>query len=198
LHEALFILNTKSETESIISRVSLGDEVAFRQLFELYSNKIFGFVFKLAKSKVMAEEVVQDVFMKVWMNRESLRDVEYFPAYLSTIAKNHAFNLLKRKALEEQAKLVLQRDLPQSSLETEERIAYRDYNNILKEVVSQMPPQQQKVYKLCHKKGFKYEEVAVKLNISKLTVKTHMQKAIRTIKSHFEGVVSVFLLIIFN
>ncbi len=146
----------------------------------------------------MAEEVVQDVFMKVWMNRESLRDVEYFPAYLSAIAKNHAFNLLKRKALEEQVKLVLQRDLPQSSCETEERVAYRDYNTILKEVVSQMPPQQQKVYKLCHKKGLKYDEVAVKLNISRLTVKTHMQKAIRTIKSHFESVVSTFLLIFLN
>lgn len=188
----------KSELKSVVSRVATGDEAAFRQLFELYSNKVFGFVFRITKSKVVAEEVVQDVFLKIWINRESLIRVDYFPSYLSAIARNHVFNLLKRKALEEQAKHRLQYELPQMSFETDEQINYRDYNNILKEVVNQLPPQQQKIYKLCHKKGLKYDEVALKLNISRLTVKTHMQKAIRTIKSHFEGVVSVFLLLFLN
>jgi RNA polymerase sigma-70 factor (ECF subfamily) len=79
--------------------------------------------------------------------------------------------------------------------ETEETVIYQDYQNILNQAIDRLPPQQKLVYGLCHGEGLKYEEAAQRLHISRLTVKTHMQQALRTIKSHFSHVIQVCLLI---
>lgn len=173
------------DLRSILSKIAENDEMAFRKLFEIYSDNVFGFVFKLTHSKTLSEEAVQDVFMKIWINRETLNSIQFFPAYLLTIAKNHALNTLRRLALEEKAKHLLEKEMPYEH-ETGEQFVYHEHMAVLQQAVAKLPPQQQLVYKLCHREGLKYDEVAQQLNISRLTVKTHMQKALRAIKTHLQ------------
>lgn len=177
--------------KTIIVRVSQGDPVAFKELFEAFSPKIYGFALKLTHSSSMAEELVQEVFIKIWANRESLNDVELFPAWLHTITRNLALNVLKRIAIEQKAKTEFVKEMRTESFDTEELVFYRDYQNILSKAIDRLSPQQKIVYSLCHGEGLKYEEAAEKLQISRLTVKTHMQQAIRSIKSHFRHIVVI-------
>jgi RNA polymerase sigma-70 factor (family 1) len=175
----------------LVMRVADGDPGAFRELFETFSPKVYGFALKLTHSPAIAEELVQEVFMKIWMYRGGLRGVEHFPAYLYTITRNLTFNVLKRLSAEQKAKAEYIKGFREDVHETEETVIGRDYQNILQNAIDKLSPQQKLVYSLCHGEGMKYEEAAEKLHISRLTVKTHMQQAIRSIKTHFRRVVVV-------
>jgi RNA polymerase sigma-70 factor (family 1) len=187
---------TKEGLKYLLLNIAAGDAKAFRQIFDCYSPKIFHFALKLTHSRAMAEEIVQEIFMKVWNNREKLSEIEFFPSYLYTITKNYSFNVLKRIAIEASANAKLVARLPLHHSETEERIICTDYENLLGRIVDNLPPQQKKVYSLCHQEGLKYEEAAERLNISRLTVKTHMQSALRTIKSQFGHIIQYCMLCI--
>ena len=183
---------------SLVRRIADGDPIAFREIFEQFSPKVYAFALKLTQSEATAEEIVQEVFMKVWINRESLASINYFPSYIYTITRNLAYNALKRLSLELKAKARMLRDQPHANFETEETVIYHDYQIILKQAIDGLPPQQKLVYGLCHGEGLKYEEAAQRLHISRLTVKTHMQQALRTIKSRFNHLIQVCLLIAFG
>jgi RNA polymerase sigma-70 factor (family 1) len=180
---------TKEGLKYLLLNIADGDEKAFRQIFDSYSSRIYYFALKLTHSKVTSEEIVQEIFLKIWNNRETLSTIESFPAYLYTITRNHAFNVLKRIAIEANANAKLVAQLPVHHSDTEEEIIRSDYERLLGRIVDGLPPQQKKVYSLCHQEGLKYEEAAERLNISRLTVKTHMQSALRTIKSQFGHII---------
>ena len=185
----------EKEDGKYLRRLSESDREAFAHLFTKYHQKVNAFAFRLTHSEAMAEEIVQDVFMKIWLNRESLASVDHFQSYLYTIARNHTFNILKRLALEENAKAAFGRELPRHQ-ETDETSMYEERQQMLNQAIDRLPPQQRLVYSLCHQDGLKYEEVAQQLNISRLTVKTHMQQALRSIRSHFSSTYGILLLIL--
>lgn len=176
---------TKESLERLLLNIAAGDANSFRQVFDIYSAKIFHFSLRLTHSRMMAEEAVQEVFLRIWNNRAQLSTIENFSAYIYAIARNHTFNALKRIAVETIANQKLVARLPHEHSETEEQIIFSDYESFLHRIVDNLPPQQKKVYSLCHHEGLKYQEAAERLNISRLTVKTHMQSAMRTIKTQF-------------
>jgi RNA polymerase sigma-70 factor (family 1) len=181
---------------NLLAQIAVGDEHAFRILFNTHSSRVYGYALKLTRAQDLAEEIVQDVFMKIWINRFSICEIQNIEAYLIALTRNHTFNALKRIAIEEAAKARLSRKLEQAHHATEEAVNFRESQNILNKALDRLPPQQRIVYSLCREEGLKYEEVAQRLNISRLTVKTHMQQALRTLKSHFTGFATVILLVL--
>ena len=88
-----------SYTENELLRlIAEGDKNAFTQIYNNYRNKIYSIAFDLTESTAVAEEIVQDVFLKIWVKRDSLNEVEHFRAYLFTITRNYVFTALKRIA----------------------------------------------------------------------------------------------------
>lgn len=179
----------------LLLQIARGDEKVFRQIFDRFSPKVFVFALKLTHSRSIAEEIVQEVFIKIWDNRQKLAEVEFFPSYLSVITKNHCFNVLKRIARQEKVNANFSRKFPALHSETEERVIYNNYQDILSRIVDQLPPQQKIAYSLCHDEGLKYEEAAERMKISRLTVKTHMQTALRTIKTRFGNLIHYCVLL---
>jgi RNA polymerase sigma-70 factor (family 1) len=184
------------DIKNLLDRLSKNDEHAFRLIFHAFSDRVFSFSFRLTRSQETAEEMVQEVFLKIWINRASLVDVSNFNGYLYTITRNLAFNTLKRISIEEKAKTTLQREFADKHSDTEETVIHRDYQQLLNRAISHLPPQQRLVYSLCHQEGLRYEEVAQRLKISRLTVKTHMQQALRTLKSQFASVLRAGVVLI--
>jgi len=161
----------------LLSRVAAGDELAFRSLFAAYHQQVGAFVFRITDSMEMAEEVVQDVFLKIWLNRNALSNITNFRAYLFVASKNHALNCLKKIARERVRQSMLELELPVRFAEGEEN----QYYDILDQAINQLPPQQQKVYLLSRHQRLKYAEIAEQLNISHETVKRYLQIATTSI-----------------
>jgi RNA polymerase sigma-70 factor (family 1) len=182
----------------LLNRLASGDENAFRKVFEQFSPKVYLFALKLTRSRIMAEEIVQEVFLKIWDNRPELIAIEHFPSYIYVVTRNRCFNALKRMATEERIKNSIIKTHKHTHTETEEAIIYRDYQHLLREIVDQLPPQQKMAYSLCHGEGLKYEEAAQRMKISRFTVKTHMQQALRTIKTQFSSLLGFALPMFFS
>jgi RNA polymerase sigma-70 factor (family 1) len=185
-----------SESE-LLQWVAQGNEQAFRRIFDLYSDRLFSYVLKITGREEIAEEIVMDAFMKVWTNREHLSAINRFDSYLYTIVRNQAFNILKRIAHEARIINELGRDHINGQDFTEETVVYNDYRNLLHEAVDQLPPQQKRVYKLSRDEGLKYDEIAEQLNLSKNTVKSHLKKAVSSLRTAFSNYLFFFCWVFF-
>ena len=171
----------------LLQQVARGDETAFATLFDLYHNKLGAYVLRLTDSHELAEEIVQDVFLKIWMNREAIPQIISFRNYLFVIARNHALNCLKQVARE----YVGRRDWFRNTraersiyMVEEEQDIDKLYYPFIEEAILKLPPQQKKVYLLSRNEGLKYEEIAARLNLSFETVKKHMHLALQFIRRH--------------
>jgi RNA polymerase sigma-70 factor (family 1) len=181
-------MKESTDIQPLLNRLSENDESAFREIFAQFSHQVYSFSLTLSRDRITAEEMVQEVFLKIWVNRASLATIENFPSYLFIMTKNLVLNALKRKSLEEKAKAIFLREAEKINLDTEERVIVNDYERILNETISHLPPQQRLIYSMCHQEGLQYDEVAQKLKISRFTVKTHMHQALKTIKAQFGGI----------
>ncbi|HRE51601.1 MAG TPA: RNA polymerase sigma-70 factor [Flavitalea sp.] len=185
----------------LLQRVSEGDETAFRTLYDHYRKKIYALGYFLTKSENSAQELVQDVFLKIWEKRRQLREIDYFNAWMRTIARNTAINYLRSRAME---KLGLDRlqTHESSNCFTENDVADREYSLLLQAAVRQLPPQQQKVYVLHRQQGICHEAIAKELHISVLTSKKYMKLALRSIRLFLErrmdAAISFFIVICFS
>ncbi|GEP97600.1 RNA polymerase sigma factor [Chitinophaga cymbidii] len=172
---------TNNERELLV-KIAEGNESAFRELMHVYQPLLLTYVFQLTKSVSNAEEIVQDVFLKIWMGREALADVQRFKGYLFIVCRNYALDQLRKIARErelaarwesEQAQLD---KYPPADTETPAAIF-----TLLDEAVNRLPPQQQKVYLLARRDGLPHAEIARQTGLSVLTVKKYMKLAIAAI-----------------
>jgi len=165
--------------------VAEGDEQAFRKIFDHYSDRLYNYAFRITDKEELAEEIVMDAFLKIWINRFDLAAINRFDSYLYTVVRNQAFNAIKRMAHE----AVIMKELGLSNTEyhdcTEETVIYNDYQQLLYQAVNQLPPQQKLVYILSRDEGLKYDEIALQLKLSKNTVKAHLKKAVSTLRIIF-------------
>jgi RNA polymerase sigma-70 factor (family 1) len=178
----LFCHSQHNEKELLL-RTATGDQSAFTTLFYLYHQELGEYVLRLTKSLSLAEEVVQDTFIKLWMKREQLPEVHDFRSYLFTISRNHTFNCLRglaRKAV--QQRTWISETIKQGGSREEPDREY--YYTLIEQAVGHLSPQQQKIYLLSRRDGLKYEEIAEQLHLSRHTVKRHMSLALQTIMSY--------------
>lgn len=174
----------------LLCRIAEGDEMAFAQLFRAYHQRLGAYVFRLTSSKPATQEIVQDIFVKIWMKRATLEAIGNFDAYLFAAVRNHVFNYLRNIARERtrQADLadIVSRQLaaePQGEgLQSVELATDEDYHSLLDEAVAQLPQQQQRVYRLHKQEGLSHAEIASRMQLSVETVKKHMSLALRAIR----------------
>ena len=182
--------------KELLTKVAEGNEKAFRQVFDMYHHQLGEFIMRLTESERITQEIVQDVFLKIWINRNTLAEIDCFKAYLFVVAKNHAFNCLKQIAREKmRQKEWVDSVVRAASIEEDD-----EENNVLisinkiDEAVSLLPPQQQKVYLLSRMDGMRQQAIASELNISLETVKKHMVLALRFLKNHLRTNIGLSLL----
>lgn len=194
--------NTVSEYDErdLLVQVAQGDQEAFGTLFHRYRHKILYFAWRFLQSESKAEDVLQEIFLKVWTSREQLRDIKNFKAWLTTITRNHIYNALRRMATEEAFINELARRTGQEREDTTlNDVSFNEVERALQKAVSNLTPQQQKVFELSRMQGLKHEQIAERLQISRDTVKKHMTDALRHIRLQMgtaESLVQLTLLVI--
>ena len=183
--------------KALILQISKGDEYAFRMLFDQYRDKIFSIAWKITGVRSAGEDVVQEVFIKLWMNKEKLAEVENLNAYVNKITRNHILNNLRKVAYEQ---TFLEDLIKEQSVNTEkvsDPVLYNELQNLVHRAIQQLSPQQKKVFQLSRTEGLKHSEIAAQLNISQSTVKDHMVEALRSIKIFLNAHESLIGLLIF-
>ncbi|MBO9152297.1 RNA polymerase sigma factor [Chitinophaga sp. GCM10012297] len=172
----------QSEKE-LLQLAAGGNELAFTRLFHGYKYKLYGFVFRLTGTHVSAEDIVQDIFEKLWKDRETLLQIDSFQSYIFRMAQNHAINGFKRMAREVTIlKQLADAPAVPSSITPQGSLALKETQERLRNAIQQLPPQQKIVFLLSREQGVKHEEIARRLQITTGTVKNHMIQALRTLR----------------
>jgi len=185
-----------NETE-LFAQLAEGNERAFETIYHHYNKRLAPFVDKMVRSPELAEEIVQDIFVHLWINRQLLAHVSHPTAYLFNIATNKTLDYLKKIA--NNAKLmdrIAQRSTEYGN-ETEERIIFRESAAIIELAVSALPEQRKLIYHLSRNEGLTHEQIAERLHISKHTVKNQMVHALRSIRVFAEKRASILSLTVF-
>jgi RNA polymerase sigma-70 factor (ECF subfamily) len=167
----------------LLQKIAEGNREAFHALYHHYRNKIYYIASRMLQSDAAAEDVLQEIFIKIWVNREKLRNMDYFSTYLNTIVRNHLYNQFRKKANEETYLLRLLPDPAEPSQPFDET-AIKELKQLLANAVAALPPRQQKVFQLSREQGLTHAAIAAKLGISPETVKKHIMEALRFIKSY--------------
>lgn len=179
----------------LITRIKDGDESAFRMVFDLYSGKLFNFSYRFLKDKEPCHEVVQEVFLSLWLNRAKLDPQFPVAPYLYTITKRLTLNVIRQVASSQCAVEKMWMNMQKVSNETEELILLDDLEKFAASVLSQLPKQQQLVYRMSRHDDLTYDEIAEQLNISRNTVKNHLVAALKTLRTHLFKVFSFIYVI---
>lgn len=181
--------------QDLLRKVAEGDEKAFGQLFHQHWDHIYTVALTITRSATIAEDLVQDIFLKIWLNRSQLTTIEHFDNYLFIIARNAIYTHLKRTGIKQS---ILQKlNTPGDTDRTpEEELLAKESRKLVHDAVSRLSPQQQEVYRLSREGGLKYEEIALRLGISKSTVRNHMVKALQNIREYLEANTDGLLLIL--
>lgn len=183
-------IKTYDESE-LLHQLKQGSEFAFTQIFNHYRSRIYTVALSYLKSSALAEEIVQDVFLKIWLKRTELEHILRFDAYLITMSKNLIFDRLKKIAYEVDAQTTL-KEQDDFINDAEYRIREHQCQQLVEEAMNLLPPQQKIIYHLARTEGLSHEQIAEKMQLSRLTVKTHMARALKFVRSFITARLNTF------
>ncbi|MBX3257880.1 MAG: RNA polymerase sigma-70 factor [Chitinophagaceae bacterium] len=181
----------------LIQRLRQNDAAAYIELYNRYHVKMYNWLIRFVKLPDLAEDIIQETFLKIWEIRHRLQPQQSFPAYLYRISRNKAFKLLKKISRDEKLR---SRILIRSAVEVndpEKNFQWQQYQQLLDNAINRLPAQRQKVFKLCRHNNKTYDEVANDLGISRNTVKEHMIKAMQDIRQYFYRYDEITLILLF-
>lgn len=186
------------ETDNYLHKVADGDPSAFRQLFDRYSDRVFGVAMNYTKSHTLAEEAVQEIFLKLWTKRASLPAIVQLESYIFILARNHVLNVLRGIA-QEKAYLreQLQTAVPEGPPAPASLVMRKQSLEILEAALQLLPAQQRTVFRLTQQMGYSLPEAAAELGLSRNTVRNHLARAMAFLRSHVskqENIIPLILL----
>lgn len=183
--------------DNLAARLKENDQLAFEVLFYKYKNKLKGFVVKLAPPQIDPEEIVQKVFIKVWLQRDHINTTKSFSSYLFTIAKNEVIDYL-RSAVNKKIYLVgegLNEDLNISEESGDD--VQREMEQKVEELIGNLPDRRRQIFELSRYDGLSYKEIALELSISENTVDTQIRKALNYLRTEIKKM-RILLLLLFS
>ncbi|MCM4168100.1 ECF RNA polymerase sigma factor SigL [Arenibacter antarcticus] len=170
----------------IVIELSNGNEKAFRSLYDTYSPRVYAYSFSLLKSSANSKEIVQEVFLKIWLNRENLDPDMSFKSFVFTITKNLSFNFLKKVANDNNLREEVFVYRPKSCNPIENQILDKEYEIMRKMAIAQLSPARRKIFMMSREEGKSYQEISSELNISISTVKNQMSKSLDSLKAYLK------------
>jgi RNA polymerase sigma-70 factor (ECF subfamily) len=189
------LLHTEKE---LVKKLKEGDSFAFEVLFYKYRNRVKGFAVKIVPAQVDPEEIVQEVFVKLWLKKESVDPSKEFQSYLFSIARNLVLDHLK-SAVNRRLYFVgehFQQDLQME--DGQENTLFVDAEEKLQKLINEIPERRREIFRLSRFEGLSYKQIAERLNISENTVDSQIRNALAFLRKEFRKFVMLAFLYFFQ
>lgn len=187
------------DQQVLLTRISRGDRSAFDTLYKNYRPFIYAFFLHYVRQTDLAEDLCQELFIKIWEKRSSLADIQSLKAYLRVVAKNLALNTLKKMAHAEAASKELSNYISPNGYEsTYLHIQDKEYFRLLKLQLDKLPRRSREIFLLCREEGKSYAEAAEETGVSRSSIKHHMIESLRFLKTFVEKHLDITVSLVFS
>lgn len=160
-------------------------EFLFSDIFRQHEHKLYTLILRLTKSDQAAKDILQEVFLKLWLQRDNLSTINNIEAWLYRITENKIIDFLRKTSADNRLKKKLWNDLQHSADDMGQRLENKEYNQILRKAIDRLPAQRKLIYRMNKEDGMNYEQIASELQISKHTVKNQLFSAIQELRKFF-------------
>lgn len=167
----------------LLQRIAEGDRAAFKTIHDHYCQRMYNTAIRFLQSPDEAMDIVQEVFLKLWMKRTALPAIDNFSAYLFITTRNELVAAFRRRL---RLHVFNRQYLPNEITENlaEDTLALKQLEHLLHEGVAQLPPQQQLIYDLTRNQGLSHDEIAGRLGIAKKTVSNMITRALMGLRRY--------------
>lgn len=169
-----------------LEKLKNGDLASFNEIYYQYSPKIYVRLIKLVKDQIVAEEILQDVFTKVWVNRAKIDPTKGFVSFLNHISDNLAIDFFRKVQRDKSLQLELWVSAIELYYHTEEHIYLKDTQDILAKAIDSLSPKRKEILILNKFQEKSYKEIAEELGISVSTVSNQLVSAMKDIKEYIQ------------
>lgn len=175
------------EDSRLIALLREGDPLSFEILFQKYYVRFYNFVFNLTKSSQAAEDIIQNVFMKIWINRASLRPDQSIHNYIYVLSKREMLNHIRDRKAYVQVERLVMTEQPSEEV-TDQSLALKELDERIRRFIADMPEQRRKVFLLSRYRGLTNKEIAEMMGLSVRTVDRHINLALTSLKKEFMNI----------
>jgi RNA polymerase sigma-70 factor (ECF subfamily) len=174
------LLNEKE----LLLQVAEGNEFAYKQIFTNYWDQIYSTALVFTKSKEMSQDLTQDVFARIWIKKEKLKDVADFKSYLFITARNVIIDRLRKKVFSAGNQIYLTEYFAESDPSPDDRVELKEMEEIILRGIHILPARQRKAFYLSRIEGLRHDEIASRMGISKQSVKSYIVRAICNLRKY--------------
>jgi len=179
--------------KQLFEAVCEGNERAFQHIFTRFYPRMISFAGMMVKSRDAAEEIVQEVFIRLWEQRELLSEVKSPENYLFIVIRNQALNHLRAAAKEQNRREQLWEALQQRVADDSTTLEMLEADQFFEQIVARLTPQQQLVFRMSRTEGYSHQQIADQLHLSKETVKKHIANSLTQLRSYLKHFRQVML-----
>lgn len=180
----------------LIHLLIIGDESAFESIYNKYADRVYSLAFLFLKDSGWSEDVVQEVFVKLWKSKSNLQKDGDLWLYLYVLTKRESLNKVRSISRSNNAFERLWKNISSLSECSHEKLVGKEFSNHIDNLITKLPPRQQDIFALSRFEGLTHQEIANKLNISPNTVKNHMVQALKMIREHTLNHNTTYLLLL--
>lgn len=179
--EKIRVMNIRY-TEEIIRRLKNDDKSAVDELFKYYYPRLYHFSRSILKIENQIDDILQEVFVKIWINRYKIGNAETFNSYIFTITKNEVLNLIRSNLKDQTFKDELFLRSVAEEYQTQNQLEFDEIKSCIDKIITSLPEKRKQVFVLSRTEGLSNKEISVKLEISIKTVEDHITHAIKHLK----------------
>lgn len=184
------MIQPDNSLDVLLARLSSGDKEAFDRLYDSYAGKIYNFIYSLSGDSVVAQDITQEVFIKLWQKRQEIDPAQNFEAWLFVCSKNMFLNetrLMGNRNRYKEDTIALKSEADNGTIDT---IYYRFTEHEMAKIVGRMPPQRRKIFMLAKVYGYSVAEIAERMKLSTRTVESQLYKAKKFMASQIKNNIS--------
>jgi RNA polymerase sigma factor (sigma-70 family) len=169
----------------LLRLISDGDQHSFAVLFRRHWGRVFEVSRSMLRSDHLAEEAVQEVFLRMWRKREGLGDVGSFDSYLFISVRNHVLNVLRGSHARIERLDTQCEEVPDNGMALDRQLQQKDLLSLLDQAVNGLPQQQRIAFRLAHQSGLGVNDIGMAMGISRNTVRNHLARALQSLRVQF-------------
>lgn len=185
------------DDELLVDRLKVGDSSTFERIYHRYKRPLFHVALRYLKDRALAEDALQEVFVKLWNHRQQLDETRSLDGFLFTSMKHHVLNVIRSEQNRIRIAALAQTDQTQSANFTEQEVVYQECNQRMKEGIRRLSDGKRQIFCLSVLEGYSHREIAAMLGLSEPTVRAQLSRSSQLVRQYLNRVISLLLAFFF-